>query len=423
MKTMAQKIISAHTQESLHGEPVIHIDKVFCHEVTTPAAIRILQERNAGKPFAPKQVKAILDHVTPSKDSASAQQAKVLRTWAHTYGVEFFDVGHNGVGHVVFAERGEVKPGMTVIMGDSHTCTHGALGAFAFGVGTTDLALAIATGKAIVNAPVCVQVELSGVLSAGVEAKDVALQVVKHFGTNGAANQVLEFCGEAVANMGMEERMTLCNMMVECGATTALCPVDAHTFAYFADMGIAVSAAEKQVWMQYNADIEAPYAQCIQINVSTLEPSVTWGDKPDQVVPLRELPHTKVDQVWIGSCTNGRISDLRKAAQIMRGKQVAEGVRAIVTPASTKIWQQALREGLLEEFARAGFCVTSPGCGACIGMSGGVLAPGEVCASTSNRNFAGRMGAGAQVHLLSPVSAARAAIQGFIGKAKENICG
>jgi len=423
MKTMAQKIIDAHTTQTLHGEPVISIDKVFCHEVTTPAAIRLLQERGNTEPFAANQVKAILDHVTPSKDTASAKQAKTLRDWAHTQGVEFFDVGNNGVGHVVFAERGEIKPGMTVIMGDSHTCTHGAFGAYAFGVGTTDLALAISQGKAVVNAPASVQVEINGALSAGVEAKDVALCVIKYFGVHGATDQVLEFTGSTIEKMVMEERTTLCNMMVECGATTALCPIDTQTFAYFAEIGIKVSEAEKSAWKAFNADINAPYTTHVQIDVSTLEPSVTWGDRPDQVVALRKLPKTKVNQVWIGSCTNGRISDLRKAAQAIRGAQVAEGVRAIVTPASTKIWQQALREGLLATFAEAGFCVTNPGCGACIGMSGGVMAPGEVCASTSNRNFAGRMGAGATVHLLSPISAVRAAIQGYIGNDKETVCG
>jgi len=423
MPTMAQKIVTQHCQNEIHGETVIALDRVFCHEITTPAAIRMLEARHASKPFDAPKVKAILDHVTPSKDSQSAQQAQVLRQWSNQHGVEFFDVGHNGVCHVVFSERGFVHPGMTVVMGDSHTCTYGAWGALAFGIGTTELAVAMARGIVAMPDPQSIRVELQGTRAPGVEAKDVALAVVRHFGQKGATGFVLEFVGEAVHAMDMEERATLCNMVVECGATTGICPVDAVTVAYAKACGISVQASMVDTWMQCNSDADATYAKTITMDVGRLVPVTTVGTSPDQVVPMTEVPYTPVQQVWIGSCTNGRIGDLRRAAAIVRGKQIAPGVRAIVTPASTEIWKQAMAEGLFTDFANAGFCVTSPGCGACIGMSGGVLAPGEVCASTSNRNFAGRMGAGGMVHLMSPSSAAQVALQGYMGIPKgEFVC-
>ena len=419
MKTMAQKIVEAHVEERIHGEAVVHLDRVFCHEVTTPAALRMLKSRKADKPFDPSKVKAIVDHVSPSKDTESARQAQALRSWARDTGVEFFDVGRNGVCHVVFAEQGFVQPGMTVVMGDSHTCTHGAFGAFAFGVGTTDLAVAIARGVVAMPSPVSVRVELTGRMQDGVSAKDVTLEVIRRIGHAGATDRVLEFAGPAVHAMDMEERMTLCNMAVECGATTGMCPVDEVTVAYLQAAGVPVDDHVIAEWQGHNADAGATYDRSVVIDVSAVRPSVTQGSKPDQVVAIADAPRVRVDQVWIGSCTNGRIGDLRQVAAVVRGKQVAPGVRAIVTPASIAVWRQALAEGLLADFAQAGFCVTSPGCGACIGMSGGVLAPGEVCASTSNRNFAGRMGAGGIVHLMSPASAATVALRGWFGNEKE----
>jgi len=418
-QTMAQKIIARHSKTQIAGETVISLDRVFCHEITTPAAIRMLQERGQDAPFAVEQIAAILDHVSPSKDSHTATQARELRDWTQKHGVTFYDVGRNGVCHVVFAEHGWVEPGMTVVMGDSHTCTHGALGAFAFGVGTTDLAVAMARGVAVMSAPESICIELWGERSSGVSAKDVALSVIARLGHGGATGCVLEFAGPAAATFTVEERMTLCNMAVECGATMGIFPVDAQTIEFMRNVGVDVDESRIHNWREVNADVYAQYIRTEVFDLSRMQAVTTWGERPDQIMPLEEMPFTPVQQVWIGSCTNGRISDLRIVADAVRGKLVAPGVRAIVTPASTAIWKQAMAEGLFEILSAAGFCITSPGCGACIGMSGGVLAPGEVCASTSNRNFSGRMGVGGHVHLMSPASAAQVAVQGYFGKVKE----
>jgi 3-isopropylmalate/(R)-2-methylmalate dehydratase large subunit len=341
-----------------------------------------------------------------------------MRDWAKRHQIkDFFDVGANGVCHALFPEKGFIRPGYTVIMGDSHTCTHGAFGAFAAGVGTTDLEVGILKGVCSFRAPETMRVILSGKLGLGVTAKDVILAVIKRLTVNGATDKVIEFVGPVVDAMTMAARMTLCNMAVEAGATSGLCLPDRVTAEYlwpFIKDEYASIEAAVQDFRKWHSDPDALYVETLNIDVSTLVPQVTFNFKPDQVKDIGEMEGTPVDQIYIGSCTNGRIEDLRDAAAILRGRKLAVGVRGVVTPATPAIYSQALEEGIIKIFMDAGFCVLNPTCGACLGMSAGVLAAGEVCASTTNRNFNGRMGKGGMVHLMSPYSAAAAAVTGVI---------
>jgi 3-isopropylmalate/(R)-2-methylmalate dehydratase large subunit len=424
-KTLAEKIFDAHVVERLFGDTwVLRLDRVFCHEITTPAAVNDLRARGLDRVFDPVKIKVVIDHVSPAKDSKTAEQGKTLRDWARRHHIQdFFDIGRNGVCHALFPEKGFVRPGFTVIMGDSHTCTLGAFGAFAAGVGTTDLEVGILKGVCAFRRPETLRVNLwgAGELPAGVYPKDVILAVIAQTGVAGATGAVMEFRGPAISAMSMEGRMTVCNMAVEAGATSGVCMPDMHTVNYLwpftGPEGEGCYATLEEAladFDQWRSDEDAVYAGVIDIDCDRLEPLTTVGYRPDEVRPVRELAGTRVDQVYIGSCTNGRIEDLRVAAAVLRGRKVAATVRAIVSPASTDIFKRALAEGLVRIFMDAGCCVTSTTCGACLGMSNGVLAEGEVCASTTNRNFYGRMGSGGMVHLMSPVSAAAAAVAGSI---------
>ncbi|OGR31959.1 MAG: 3-isopropylmalate dehydratase [Desulfuromonadales bacterium GWC2_61_20] len=418
-KTIAEKIFDAHLRdEPFPGAKVLNLDRVLCHEITTPVAIADLEVRGKDRVFDPSKIKAVVDHVTPSKDSKTALQAKMLRDWARRHAIkDFFDVGHNGVCHALFPEKGYIRPGFTVIMGDSHTCTHGAFGAFAAGVGTTDLEVGILKGVCAFREPATIRINLNGQLPAQVYAKDAILYVIGQIGVNGATDRVIEFRGPIVESMSMESRMTLCNMAIEAGGTSGICLPDMTTVDYlwpFIQSDYANKEAALADYKKWWSDADAKYEKVLDFDLSRLEPMITYNYKPDCVKPVRELAGAKVDQIYIGTCTNGRIEDLREAAAILKGKQISENVRGIVSPATPKIYQEALKEGIIEIFMAAGFCVTNPTCGACLGMSNGVLAEGEVCASTSNRNFQGRMGKGGMVHLMSPATAAATAITGVI---------
>ena len=330
---------------------------------------------------------------------------------------DFFDIGHNGVCHAIFPEKGFVRPGFTLIMGDSHTCTHGAFGAFAAGVGTTDLEVGILKGVCVFRRPDTIRVNLNGAPGKGVYPKDIILAVIAKLGVAGATDKVMEFRGSAAGTMSMEGRMTICNMAVEAGATSGICMPDSITVDYlwpFIKEEYASGEKALEDFLRWNSDDDAPYAAVVDIDCTALEPLATVNYKPDEVKTIASLRGTRVDQVYIGSCTNGRIEDLREAAAVLKGRKIAPTVRAIVSPATPSVYVQALREGLIGIFMEAGFCVTNPTCGACLGMSNGVLAEGEVCASTTNRNFFGRMGKGGMVHLMSPVSAAATAVAGSI---------
>lgn len=418
-KTIAQKIFDNHLIDSpFPNTYVLKLDRVFCHEITTPVAINDLVDRGKDKVFDCTKIKAVIDHVSPAKDSKTATQEKILREWAKRNNIkDFFDIGANGVCHAIFPEKGYVRPGYTVIMGDSHTCTHGAFGAFAAGVGTTDLEVGILKGVCSFRNPKTIKFVLNGKLKDGVYAKDVILFIIKTIGVNGATNCVIEFTGPVVDSFDMESRMTLCNMAVEAGATSGICYPDKTTVEYLWDFIKDEYKTKEDAISDYSkwiSDKDAEYEKIYELDLSNLEPLVTFGYKPDQVKTVAEMEGTHVDQVYIGSCTNGRISDLRIAAQVLKDKHIADGVRGIVSPATPKIFRQAMEEGILSIFMDAGFCVTNPTCGACLGMSNGVIANGEVCASTTNRNFNGRMGKGGMVHLMSPATAAATAIKGSI---------
>ncbi len=425
-KTIAEKIFAAHLRdEPFPGTYVLTLDVVMCHEITTPIAIADLEWRGKDRVFDAKKIKAVIDHVTPAKDSKSALQAKIMRNWAARHGItDFFDVGRNGVCHALFPEKGYIRPGYTVIMGDSHTCTHGAFGAFAAGVGTTDLEVGILKGVCAFRQPKSVRIDLMGTMQRGVYAKDVILAVIKELTVNGATDQVIEFRGPAVDAMSMEERMTLSNMAIEAGGTSGICLPDATTAEYlwpFISGEYKSKAAASEAFSQWHSDPDAEYTRTVTIDVSRIEPLSTFGYKPDQVKSLREMQGTKIDQVYIGSCTNGRISDLRAAAAIVKGTVLAPGVRGILSPATPAVYAQAMEEGLLKIFMDAGYCIANPTCGACLGMSTGVLAEGEVCASTTNRNFNGRMGKGGMVHLMSPASAAASGVCGVLTDPRERM--
>jgi len=428
-KTLTQKIFDTHTADQPFEDVlVLRLDRVFCHEITTPSAINDLVSKKLDKVFDPAKIKAVIDHVTPAKDSLTAQQGKTLRDWAHRHNIkDFFDIGRNGVCHAIFPEKGFVRPGFTIIMGDSHTCTHGAFGAFAAGVGTTDLEVGILKGVCAFRKPETLRINLLGELPSGVFPKDVILAIIAKIGVSGASGKVMELRGPVISSMSMEGRMTICNMAVEAGATSGVCMPDMTTVNYlwpFIDSGACVASGGEKAYSskeealadfsKWESDDDAVYSSVVDIDCSKLEPLATVGYKPDEVKTIRELAGTKIDQVYIGSCTNGRIEDLRAAAAVLRGKKIADSVRAIIAPATTDVYAQALKEGLIQTFLDSGCCVTNATCGACLGMSNGVLAEGEVCASTTNRNFYGRMGKGGMVHLMSPASAAAAAVAGAI---------
>lgn len=423
-KTITEKIFDAHLRDSPTPENmVLDLDVILCHEITTPIAIMDLMEKGMDRVFDPTKIKAVIDHVTPAKDSKTAMQGKIMRDWAKRQNIkDFFDVGDNGVCHALFPEKGFIRPGYTVIMGDSHTCTHGAFGAFAAGVGTTDLEVGILKGVCTFRKPVSMKVELTGELQKGVYAKDVILAIIKKLTVNGATDRVIEFVGPLVEQMNMASRMTLCNMAVEAGATSGLCYPDRVTAEYLwpfiKDTYTTIDAAVEE-FHKWHSDADAEYIEVLKMDVTDLVPQATFGYKPDHVKDIEDMKGTKVDQIYIGSCTNGRIEDLREAANILKGKKLAEGVRGIVTPATPAIYSQALDEGIIKIFMDCGFCVLNPTCGACLGMSSGVLAEDEVCASTTNRNFNGRMGKGGMVHLMSPASAAAAAVTGTISDPRQ----
>ncbi len=418
-KTLAQKIFAAHLVDKPADDVyVLKLDRVFCHEITTPIALNDLAAKGKDRVFNPDAIKAVIDHVTPSKDSKTAEQAKTLRDWARRNNIkDFFDIGQNGVCHAIFPEKGFVRPGFTLIMGDSHTCTHGAFGAFAAGVGTTDLEVGILKGVCIMREPETIKVNVTGKLNQGVYAKDLILTIIKQLTVNGATDKVIEFAGPVIDAMSMESRMTLCNMAIEAGGTCGICYPDMTTVEYlWPHIKNEFSSKEAALaeYSKFTPDVDAKYVKVVEIDASNIVPVVTVGFKPDQVKTVAEMAGTKVNQVYIGSCTNGRLEDLRIAADILRGHHLADGVRGIVPPATPKIFSEALAEGIIKVFMDAGFCVTNPTCGACLGMSNGVLANGEVCASTTNRNFNGRMGKGGMVHLMSPATAAATAIAGTI---------
>jgi 3-isopropylmalate/(R)-2-methylmalate dehydratase large subunit len=442
-RSLFEKVWDAHVVESLPGEnALVFVDRVVAHEITTPQGALEIERRYEDELFDPARIVAINDHVSPAKDTETAIQAKVLRDWAKRHGIVLYDIGQNGICHVVAPERGYVEPGMTLACGDSHTCTLGAFGAFALGVGSTTQGGAMLAGCMVLQRPKVMRVTLDGRLQGGATAKDLALHVVATLGFKGGTGYVLEYAGEAVATLSMDERMTLCNMAIEAGATTGMIGPDETTYSYLRGRENQPSgeAFEGKVawWRSLAADADAVYDREVRIDVSALRPMVSWGTNPGEAVsvdgvvpadaneaslrymdlePGRVLRSLALDQAFIGSCTNSRISDLRAAADVLRGRTVT--IPTIITPGSQAVKRAAEREGLHDVFQDAGALWTHSSCGPCLGMSMGVLAPGARCISSSNRNFPGRMGAGGRVHLASPAVVAASAVLGRIGSPDE----
>ena len=429
-RSLFDKIWDAHVVEELPGgNALVFTDLVVAHEITTPPGAIAIEKQFGDRLYDARRIVSLIDHVTPAKDAATALQAHTLRGWAKRHALRFHDIGDNGICHVVVPERGYVTPGMTVCCGDSHTCTLGAFGAFALGIGTTAQAGAMLAGVLILQRPKVMRVEVTGTLGGDATAKDLALAVIATIGFRGGTGYVLEYTGSAIRALTMEQRMTLCNMAIEAGATTGIIAADETTAAYLAATPEAPSG-----WTAERADDDARYDAHVTIDASSVRPMISWGTNPgecapaDGVVPADAEPASlaymdlrpgqamaeiAVDQAFIGSCTNARISDLRAAADVLRGQRVA--VPTIVTPGSQAVRRQAEREGLHDVFQDAGALWTHSSCGPCLGMSMGVLAPGTRCVSSSNRNFPGRMGDGGRVHLAAPVVVAASAVLGRLG--------
>ena len=421
-RTAFQKIVDSHLVRVMpDSRSVLKLDWVWGHEITPPPGILDVQERGCDVVFNPNRIKMMIDHVSPAKDTDSAIQGQIVRDWSKKHGIEFLDVGKNGVCHAIIPEKGWIRPGQIAIMGDSHTCTHGAFCALTAGVGTTDAQNGVITGLWICPPQKVIRVNFIGTLPSNVYSKDLILTLINKIGVKGATNAVLEFGGPVIDKMSMEARMTMTNMAVEAGATSGMMMIDGKTLSYLMGLPSVSSFDDLGDW---NSDPDAEYDQVIEIDVSKMVPVITDKYSPGEVVKVSDMAGKPVNQVYIGSCTNGRLEDLRIAAMVfhLTGRKVADGVRCIVVPATQHIWEMALDEGLLGIFAKAGCHVSGPSCGACLGMSCGVIAPGEVCVSTTNRNFPGRMGKGGMVHLASPATAAMTATKGVVSEATEDTC-
>ena len=414
--TMTQKILAAHAGlDAVTAGQLIEaeLDLALANDITAPVAIKEM-EKVGGHVKYRDRVALVMDHFTPNKDIKAACQVKCTRAFAQREGVEhFFDVGQMGIEHALLPERGLVGAGDCVIGADSHTCTYGALGAFSTGVGSTDLAAGMMTAKCWFKVPAALRFVLRGALPPFVTGKDLILHIIGVIGVDGALYKSMEFTGEGVAALSMDDRFTVCNMAIEAGAKNGIFPVDQQTLDY---MRGRFSRPVKI----YEADADAVYERTYAIDLAALKPTVAFPHLPENTKTQWEpLP---IDQVVIGSCTNGRISDLRQAAEVLRGRTVANNVRCIVIPATQEVYLQALREGLLETFVQAGAVVSTPTCGPCLGGHMGILADHERCVSTTNRNFVGRMGhTTSEIYLASPYTAAASAVAGRLATAEEVI--
>ncbi len=407
--TMAEKILSLKTGRRVSpGEFVaVPVDLAYAHDGTAPLAIQVMEEEKLGEPRDPSRIAFVIDHASPAPSVAAARTHALMRRFAERYGIRLFDVGE-GICHQVIAESGLVKPGMLVVGADSHTVTLGALGVFATGVGSTDMAVAMATGKVWLRVPESVKVVVKGRLRPWVMGKDVILHVIGSVKADGMTYRAVEFQGGAVENMSVDSRMTLSNMSVEMGAKAGLIPVDDKTLAW---LGLNDQSLPSKV----NPDSDAEYTDTLFFDAQEIEPQVARPPNVDNVVSVSEVEGVEVNQVFIGSCTNGRFEDLLVAAKILKGRRVKRGVRCIVSPASRRVYLKLLDSGIIRILLEAGCVVGPPTCGPCIGAHMGLLGEGEVAVSTSNRNFTGRMGdKTSRVYLASPATAATTAIEGRI---------
>ncbi len=414
--TLVEKILAAHTdkKEVSPGEFInARVDLILANDITAPIAIREFQRIGVGKVFDPKKVVMVPDHFVPNKDIASAEQAKLMREFCYEQGVIYFEVGRMGIEHVLLPEQGLVLPGDVVIGADSHTCTYGALGALATGMGSTDIAAAMATGDIWMKVPPTIKLIYHGTLGEWVGGKDLILFTIGDIGVDGALYSAMEFTGEAIDALSIDGRFTMANMAIEAGAKAGVFRVDNKTQLY-------IKPRAKRPYMVYEPDGDAEYSQVFEYDVSALEPQVALPHSPANTKPISQVGDIEINQAVIGSCTNGRLEDLRLAAQILKGKKVHPRVRCIILPGSQQVYLDALREGLIGIFIRAGAAVSTPTCGPCLGGHMGVLADGERCISTTNRNFVGRMGSPkSEVYLANPAVAAASAIVGKIASPTE----
>lgn len=410
--TMTQKILAAHAGlDCVKAGQLIeaNLDLVLGNDITTPVAVKEFRKIGVDKVFDKSKVAIVPDHFTPNKDIKAAEQCKFIREFAYEKGIEnYFEVGEMGIEHALIPEKGLVVAGDVVIGADSHTCTYGALGAFSTGIGSTDMAAGMATGKAWFKVPAALKFVLKGKMSKWVSGKDVILHIIGMIGVDGALYKSMEFAGDGIASLTMDDRFTIANMAIEAGAKNGIFPVDEKTIEYMKEH----STREYKI---YEADEDAEYEKVYEIDLSKIRPTVAFPHLPENTRTIDEVGDIKIDQVVIGSCTNGRMEDLRVAAKILRGRKVAKGVRCIVFPGTQNIYLQALKEGLVEDIVKAGAVFSTPTCGPCLGGHMGILAKGERAVSTTNRNFVGRMGhPESEVYLASPAVAAASAITGKI---------
>lgn len=410
--TMTQKILAAHAGlESVQAGQLINakLDMVLGNDVTSPVAINEMNKFGKNSVFDKTRISLVMDHFTPNKDIQSAQNCKQVREFAAKFDIKhYYDVGTMGIEHALLPEQGIITCGDCIIGADSHTCTYGALGAFSTGVGSTDMAAGMVTGMAWFKVPSAIKVVITGKKSKYICGKDVILDIIGRIGVDGALYQSLEFVGDGVSELSMDDRFTICNMAIECGAKNGIFPVDEKTLEY-------VNGRSEREYKVFEADEDAEYNRTITVDLSTLKSTVAFPHLPENTRTFDDIPEIKIDQVVIGSCTNGRMEDMRMAASVLKGKKVAKNVRTIIIPATQQIYLQCIKEGLAEIFIEAGAIVSTPTCGPCLGGHMGILAKGEKAVSTSNRNFVGRMGhTESEIYLASPAVAAASAIKGCI---------
>ena len=410
--TMTQKILAAHAGlDAVEAGQLIeaNLDMVLGNDVTSPVAINEMNKFGKTSVFDKTRISLVMDHFTPNKDIQSAENCKQVREFAKKNNIlHYYDVGNMGIEHALLPEKGIVTCGDCIIGADSHTCTYGALGAFSTGVGSTDMAAGMISGKAWFKVPNAIKVVVTGDKAPYISGKDVILHIIGEIGVDGALYKSLEFTGDGIKNLSMDDRLCISNMAIECGAKNGIFPVDEVTLEYVKNRSL-------REYKVYEADEDAEYDSEIVVDLSTLRPTVAFPHLPENTKTIDEVPEIKIDQVVIGSCTNGRMEDMRTAAAILKGKKVADGVRVIVIPATQQIYLNCIKEGLAEIFVEAGAIVSTPTCGPCLGGHMGILAKGEKAVSTSNRNFVGRMGhTESEIYLASPAVAAASAVKGYI---------
>ncbi len=415
--TLTEKILAAHSGvDNVKPGDLLQakVDLALANDITAPLAIKVFNEIGMEDVFDREKIALVPDHFVPNKDIPSAAQAKIIRDFAKKHNIKhYFEVGEMGIEHVILPEKGLVIPGDLVIGADSHTCTYGALGAFSTGVGSTDLGVIMATGEVWLKVPSTLKVILKGQLRSWVGGKDLIIYLIGLLGVEGANYRAIEFTGPVVKDLSIDNRLTMSNMAIECGAKNGIFEADEITMKY-------IKGRTTRKPSIYKADSDALYEREIVIDVTNIGPQVAWPHTPDNVKPVSESSNVKLDQVFIGSCTNGRLEDLAEAAGILKGRKKAEGLRLIVIPGSPLIYKQSIQQGIIEIFLDAGATIGPPTCGPCLGGHMGILTKGEKCASTSNRNFLGRMGdIGSEVYLVGPAVAAASAVLGRIGSPDE----